>query len=408
MPVPVDDASHQVEPDLKRSKIVDTRAIPHVIVCNRQVTSSEQSDIVLVVQVPSSELCCIRVTSNVCRSDVLSVDGILHQIVAHNGTGFDPLSTVLAHGDFVELQRLSSAVIHAGGHHGAQPMSLPAGADFGSRCEFAINSSGWLASDEMRYFVECIQWTNTSFAQFAPIVRWDLQMLDFDASSYHEIIIPNNRLTVIPILCGAHWAAVEVLKAGARTVVEVIGFPGPLVQNVIWAVARIMDLNPSHLTAHQVTLPPREHFCGWQLLARWISRANLIDIVPAVNDGYLQTSLDRRHLIDEVLVASIDDWHNAGIPTAEWTSAARLRREFFVHLANRGPPPTPVTTERLFVSFVDSDAPAPPRNQATLEHQAIIPDLIWFCADSFISVSIRHGCILMSLMRCLIHCALSM
>lgn len=375
MPVPELDVDHVTLPLTKRCKRVDSKCTAHVIVTDADDCTPVAFPPVIVARMPSGDFQFLQVTSAVSNSDSLLVDGKPFRISALNGCHFDSAKSCIAHGDVVELVAPALPIVHAGGHHGAQPISLPAGADFGSRCEFAINTSGWLATDEMRYFVECIQWTNAAYAQFAPIVTWDMQMLDFDDSTYQEIIIPNYRLTVIPVLCGAHWAAVEVLKAGPRTSVTVIAFPGPLVQNVVFAVARIMDFNPSHLNVQHVILPDREHFCGWQLLARWMSHANVLQQIPADDDGYNQTPLDKRHLIDEVVVTAIDDWHNAGIPVEEWTLAARLRRAFFAHLASHHGPPVPVTTERLFVSFVDSQNPAPPRTQAALVHQNILPDL---------------------------------
>ena len=372
MPVGLHELSHTI-PGLKRRRIMIDQT--ECVIVRDQDRARSPSEIILVAKLGIEPVTFVKVLNSAQPSSLFTVDDRLFRLQKINGREESGTGLQLVHGDFVEFSFVGSATIHAGGHHSAQPVALPAGADFGSRCEFAINTSGWLATDEMQFLIENIQRSNPAFAFFGPIVRWDLNLLDFDDSSFQEIIIPNHRLTILPILCGPHWAAVEVLKAGARTTVQIVGFPGPIVQNVVLAIARVMDFNPAHLIVHQVNLPVREHFCGWQLLHRWFAQANLQEDVPIPNDSYAQTSLVKRRLIDEVLVAAIDDWHNASIPVAEWTFAAKLRRSFMAHLATRFEPTQPVTAKRLFVSFTDSDVPAPPRTQAALVHHDIIPDL---------------------------------
>ena len=62
-------------------------------------------------------------------------------------------------------------------------------------------------------------------------------------------------------------------------------------------------------------MPDLPHMCGWVLLDRWIRAAGMQDEIPPSNDGFEQVSLEKRGLIDEVLVSAIEDWVANGIPT---------------------------------------------------------------------------------------------
>lgn len=260
-------------------------------------------------------------------SNLLKIDSGLFKIHCVNGVSVanDVVNAPLQHGDFLHVSFQGPNLVLAGGHHGSDRLSIPQGASFATRCEFAINSSGWLASDEMQHFLDYIQWLNPIFALITPIVLWDLNLLDFDLTATEEIQVPNNRLTLMPVLCNAHWAAVEIHRSSHRTIVTILGFPGTISHHVADAVARLLDLTVYRIQLVRVELPPRDHMCGWQILLRWLSHANLADQVPPEDDGYWQTSLECRHLIDDVLVSAVQDWQCAGIPMQEWIHPARLR-----------------------------------------------------------------------------------
>ena len=134
----------------------------------------------------------------------------------------------ICHGDVLTLSY--QGPIHAGGHHAGGPHVLAPGATFEARCEFAVNTTGWLAEDEMAFWTQHIQWTAPGYAFFSLPVHWDDENGDFDFGLQAEFAIPNNRLTVIPILLRSHWCAVEVNRASHLVTVVVLGFPGPYFQ----------------------------------------------------------------------------------------------------------------------------------------------------------------------------------
>lgn len=100
----------------------------------------------------------------------------------------------------------------------------------------------------------------------------------------------------------------------------------------------------------------------------------MTDVVPPREDGYDRIPLQCRHLVDAVLITTVEDWTLVRIPTEKWTLPTRLRRVFMCHLAMLGSTLRPVTTQRLFVNFQDSDLPPPTRAPVSLEDHPNISD----------------------------------
>ncbi|CAK9104028.1 unnamed protein product, partial [Durusdinium trenchii] len=200
------------------------------------------------------------------------------------------------------------------------------------RCEFAVNTSGWIATDELTFWIQHVQWANPGYAYFAMPVLWDDDNGDFDFGS-------------------------QVNRASHLVTVVVLGFPGPYFHTVVAAVARLLDFHPSRLAASSTVLPDYRHMCGWVLLDRWIRAAGLQDELPPVNDGFEQVSFGKKALIEDVLVSAIEDWVADNIPTDVWLQPVKLRRGFFSQLARNSMQHDSVTTIRLYVNFVDVQAP---------------------------------------------------
>lgn len=73
-----------------------------------------------------------------------------------NGLDPGPPPLLFDHGDFLHLSLQTT--IHCGGHHGTRSTTIPAGANLLQRAEFASNTGGWLASDEMAFFLRQLTW----------------------------------------------------------------------------------------------------------------------------------------------------------------------------------------------------------------------------------------------------------
>ena len=315
---------HVFPPAKRRLVELELESSVKWLVCRDQ--SPDPSCPVVGLILPKAIPSFVRILCQPCSSNVLCIGDQSFRIESVNGRLFDEFEhPPIAHGDVIHATFFGTTKVFAGGRHGSGPIVLNAGATFEARCEFAINTSGWLASDEMQYFLDLIQWIQPAFALIGPILTWDLNLLDFDETTFQEIEIPNNRTTILPVICNAHWAAVEIVRASHRTSVTILGFPNPLTVDVGFAVARLMDLTPNAMQLQRVELPPREHMCGWQLLIRWLTHANMLEQLPSGINDYLQTAIDRRHLIDEVLVSAVEDWQKAEIPEQEWVRKSEIK-----------------------------------------------------------------------------------
>ena len=317
-----------------------------------------------------SQAFCALVKQHPEHSHCVQLGGQHFRLLKVNGvTPADPFDG-FRHADVLELAL--PGPISAGGHHHADPQALPAGASFEARCEFAVNTSGWLAEDELIFFTQQIQWVNPDFGFFTPVVKWDRELESFDEDSYGEISVPNNRLTIIPVLAGSHWAAIEINRVSHRVQVHAVGFPGPFLPRVAAAIARVLDVTPDMLQCDAIPLADLPHMCGWLLLRRWINLAQMSDMLPPTEDGFGALPIDKQQLINDVITSAIEDWMRADIHLDDWLVPSKLRRAFLVHLGQNSPFGEPVTTLRLFVHFQDSDDPPPARSCAlSLIHPAM-------------------------------------
>ena len=280
------------------------------------------------------------------------IDSKLYMIAALNGQEVSNYPVQLDHGDLLHL-RISSDV-SCGGHHGARTDTLPAGANLVQRAEFASNTGGWLATDEMDFALRQFAWLAPDFAVIHPIVRWNLETANLEENDYQEIMIANNRLNVLPILSGSHWLAFEIQRDGVSTHVTFVGLPGPLLRSGLQVVARLLDISPDRLQYSHVPLDDSTHFCGWALLRRWANAAGIFEQIPHNAELYGSTSIATRALIDDVVEDAIEDWHQHGIAHGLWYFAASIRRAFFSFLATTTIRGNAVTSDALHVVFDDA------------------------------------------------------
>ncbi|CAK9104972.1 unnamed protein product [Durusdinium trenchii] len=313
---------------------------------------------------------CALVVQHPENSLIVQFEGQQYLISKINGRRPNANFDGLRHADILDLAL--QGPVHAGGHHHAGPQSLPSGASFEARCEFSVNTSGWLAQDELVFFTQQIQWVNPDFGFFTPVVKWDRELESFDEDSYGEISVPNNRLTIIPVLAGSHWAAIEINRVSHQVQVGAVGFPGPFLPRVAAAIARVLDLTPDMLHCEAIALPDLPHMCGWLLLRRWITLSQMSDMLPPAEDGFGTLPIDKQQLVNDVITSAIEDWMRADIHLDDWLVPSKLRRAFFVHLAQNSQFGEPVTNLRLFVHFQDSDDPPPDRvSPLSLIHPAM-------------------------------------
>ena len=310
---------------------------------------------------------------------VHSMELCIHSI---NGALDLPPSIALSNGDSVLLQPAQVQPIYAGGHHGSTPCTLPANATLLQRAEFASNSGGWLASDELNFLVSRIATACPEYAAFLPFAVWDFHTASL-ADHSSELLFMNNTLAILPVMSSAHWCAIEVLRDGHRVHATFVGFPRPLVDRAVHSLARIMDLTPQMIETSVVTFDDSDHFCGWRLIQRWILAAGLIDVIPPLRDNWDQLAISTRQLLEDVLTDSVEEWISSGIPHEQWFLAMKLRRYFFADLATNALPHTNLTSPVMSVHFTDV-APLP--HQQTPPFQMIHPDV----PDAYLLQRLRH------------------
>lgn len=128
--------------------------------------------------------------------------------------------------------------------------SLPAHATFTQRAEFATNTHGWLAADEMTFATQLLQWSTTAGPQYSPPVYWDPTQSDFDEAPFGPMMVQDHGTTYIPILAGDHWCALEVIKSAQQTnniTVVTVQVPQHLHTRIIMILARFLDIGPHRM-----------------------------------------------------------------------------------------------------------------------------------------------------------------
>ena len=231
-----------------------------------------------------------------------------------------------------DLLVLQPHVIAAGGHHaspGPRP-TLAAGAPFNDRAEFMCNTLGWAATDEIAAATQWIQWSQGR-VRFTQPLMWDPNASDFD-DVREEINIANNCATILPILMGNHWIAVEVLRQEDVTRLTFLQVPPEQQAALTFIVARILDIAPHRLEVLTDQPQAPQHLCGWMLLYRWITRLDLQHQLPDIST---QFPLPQHYadIIEMCLHCSVEDWRSAHMDQDVAVVALRLRRNFLWHIA---------------------------------------------------------------------------
>ena len=305
--------------------------------------------------------------------------------------------TALQHGDIVRLKPMP---VTAGGHHqsGGRPPFLEAGANFASRAEFATNTHGWLATDEMWAATQTLMWTYTDL-KFTPPMLWNPSSTEFDESAFGEPSIANNSITIIPLLVSSHWGAIEITHRDDTVNIVMVQIPRELQNRAIFIVARLLDIGPHRIgvaTQHEITAP---HVCGWNLLFRWYTRCNAIESIADLSNHY-DLPGNYADIVNFVIQASVEEWRATTMSQYMCHFAVRIRRNFFLQLAHqeaRGrestqtalyvvhPPGTRLPSDQVqeTLSIVDYNpiARKNARVQARLQHFSQYPG--WMATDEF-------------------------
>ena len=284
-------------------------------------------------------------------TQVFLVDGARHQVQQRNHAEEGLHIQVIRHGDLLHLQ--PECTIKAGGHHLSQgpPPSMPAEATLVMRAEFATNTHGWMAADEMAFATQLLHWAADDGPHCSPPVYWDITQSEFDDSPFGAMRVWRGAVTHIPVLAADHWCALEVFHSDEQIQVVTVQVPNDLHARIAMILARYLDVAPHrlHILHHNSSWTP--HLCGWDLVMRWAEEIGHVDTFAA-GHTHNPMSANTRDMLDLVLQSSIEDWGNAGAPRALGQLAFRVRRSFFLSLIRKTHENGDIPNQRpLFTSF---------------------------------------------------------
>ena len=246
---------------------------------------------------------------------------------------------VLHHADILSVRpdQQKKAAVFAGGHHSHQgtTISLPDNATFFQRCEYIVNTHGWLASDELAYLANAIQEATPIPVPHFEIMLWQGGPSDLESLSGAEPDFPVHTCTWVFVLSDGHWilCITEVDPSHAHVVIQ--GCPQDQHASLTCALVRILDLSRSNVAVSFLDLQPLAHMCGWTYLHQFAARSDFHP--PQVSASFSVPHTAFVDAIEDALSASRDEWRIAGAPPELCNFAHEARRLFLLHLALHTP-----------------------------------------------------------------------
>ena len=348
----------------------------HSIIMQWNQDDPSQATVILQLQ-GSDQIWACFAPSVVHKHQTFSIAQEIFQIAGHNKVLDLPTTLRLKHGDLLDIIQ-STFQSRAGGHHlTGTPMILPADASFSDRAEFAANTHGWIAADEVHFICQLLHWAVANGPRFSAPAYWDPDESEFTDAPFGSPTIWTNATTHLPILVGNHWCALEIERTDDSVSVTTVQVPRHLHTRIILILARLLDVAPHRMRIQHDRTMHSPHLCGWQLIERWANQIGIRDTIAAA-DSHMPTTPELHEQISIVLQSSIEDWHDAGASPALWAMASRLRSHFFLSLARRHTQSGQVQQRPITTAFPLNFQPSPPPlpQQDFEEHTAQVADRI--------------------------------
>ena len=290
----------------------------------------------------------------------------------------------------IQIDKSPAVEIFCGGHPSVtNDLTLPVLADFASRCEFAMNTQGWIAADEVHYLMKLSQVKNPTGPEYHGIAVWDRTTNELLESGFGELQNIGFGRVNIPVFSVNHWMGIELEVAPQFARATLVGFTQGQTPQIADCLARFLDLQMRDVEVCQVQWTPIGHMCGWQILARWSHH-----LLPEPQNGSnrhmrilsKRLTQHQKEMIDEVIIASRETWDQATDFEELKESAAIFRQMFLVHRAKHD--------DQQATSWdITSETSAEPEisiieDRAAPIHQLIESQLIfinnrptWLCTD---------------------------
>ena len=294
----------------------------------------------------------------------------------------------------------TSNVIAAGHHTQQSPSILTSPARLEERIEFAINTLGWLASDEMCHCIELLLRLQPNFGTFVGIGTWDLTTNEITPMHSTEVIFHEHHNNLFPVLAGAHWIGAMIQFCGTTPTITLIGTHDIDHMTTRDAFAGLLEAAPANIALTEDQTEPITHMCGWQLLQTWFHESQALTRATNPTARFDTIHPEVRQAILEMIDESVTEWTQANASTELIDLAHWLRLAFFIHIAQGATLDTRVTTHSLFTN-ASTRAPQPPINQAAADANILIQHRLqlhsnhptWMATDEldFLLEPVRHA-----------------
>ena len=300
-----------------------------------------------------------RVPSCLDSSIDFHVDSVPMRISHHNGnvveTGIQIHST-----DSDVLSLVPKSGIHCGGHPSSVRIPpLENSATFLERCEWATNTFGWAATDELHYAMkDCTEGSDTAFV----VTYWNKEQAYLENGPFGHLDFLANGTTWCAILFESHWIAADVHRNGDKASIDIRGTDPQIARLLAHEIARRIDLHPQRVPFSVANNLMPDDMCGWEALFHWYRSRSCEFVLPDF-DAFLYLDETKQDAIWQVMNTSFEDWQNAGASTAVRNFAWVIRFNFMVMLASLDQPLSQSHEGPLLAMFGCQTVCEPPSNQ---------------------------------------------
>ena len=296
--------------------------------------------IVILEDIATGSLKCAEVRSEIDANVSISIEKETFFLEQING---NPIKTkesiVLQQADLLSIRPTAQIhrAIQCGGHHEAeQSPSLPANATFYQRCEFATNTHGWIATDELVFLVSSIQDCMQIPIPHFEVMKWDHEASDLESVLLGEPEFPTSMTTWLFVLVRSHWILCLVHTENSCSHITVQGCSEELFLPLSAALSRVLDLARSRVFVSLVHTNIVPHMCGWTFVHQMAMRSTFVPQQSLPDRGVVHPNFV--DAIEDVLAVSRDEWRQAGAPTSLCNFAHEARRLFFINRAKHANP----------------------------------------------------------------------
>ena len=205
----------------------------------------------------------------------------------------------------LQITQQPGAKVFSGGHPDAEvDIALPAMAGFQSRCEYAMNTEGWMAVDELHFALSHAFASSDNHVAYRGIAVWNSQTNEILESGFGELQDIGLGRTNLPIFCKHHWSGLELDIRPTSAQAIALGFRSEELPQIADALARFLDLQPRDVEIIAADWTPVGHMCGWQLAERWCKPQPRSGIHSTSRQNHRKLTQDEKEMIDDVIKAS--------------------------------------------------------------------------------------------------------